>query len=122
VSTPRYIVQVAPDHADAALVALCNEANRLYYRTQQAGDFMDRDQETDDRVAVDVSTRRGLVEQITFTPATTPEGIRAKAEILATVVALQEPMVASIVSDILGRNIGDLTTRGRRQYDRRHAA
>jgi hypothetical protein len=121
-STPRYIVQVAPDHADAALVALCNEADRLHYRTERAGDPMTRDAAADERVRADVSTWHDLVEKITFTPAITPEGIRAKAEVLAPVVALNEPSVASIVSDILGRKVGDLTDRGRARYRRIHKA
>jgi hypothetical protein len=61
-----------------------------------------------------------LVERIIFTPASTPEGIRAKAEVLAPVAALDGQMVASLVSDIIGRKVGDLTAEGRRRYMRNH--
>ena len=61
-----------------------------------------------------------MVERIVVTPASTPEGIRAKAEVLAPVEALDVPMVASLVSDIIGQKVGDLTGEGRRRYMRNH--
>ena len=36
-------------------------------------------------------------------PARTPEGLRAKAIVLRRVVALEEPLVASLCRDLLGR-------------------
>jgi hypothetical protein len=53
-----------------------------------------------------------LNRQIAIRPAFTPEGLRAKFEVLACVVALEEPLVASLVSDILGRAVGGVTLRG----------
>ncbi len=55
---------------------------------------------------------------LTFTPATSPAGIHAKVEGRAPVVALAESLVASLVSDLLGRQVSALTTRGRRRWQR----
>jgi hypothetical protein len=119
-SKPRYWVDVPADHTDAKVIALCNEANalhrvvdRLTQKADAEGRFLPgRAPEIPPKVAA----WHDLVERITFTPAATPEGIRAKAEVLATVVALDAPEVASLVSDILGRKVGDLTKRGQRRY------
>ena len=46
-----------------------------------------------------------LCAEIAATPARTPEGMRAKARVLADVIALDEPMVASLCSDLLGRTV-----------------
>jgi hypothetical protein len=116
----RYWVTVPADHPDAAVIGWCNEANALHHTISKLTQKADAEGRFIPGRAPEIRPKcdawHDLVERITFTPAASPEGIRAKAEVLATVVALDEPEVASLVSDILGRKVGDLTTRGLRRY------
>jgi hypothetical protein len=117
-SATSYIVTVPADHPDAELVALCNEATTLYYGTNHivtvayaAGRLRDPEHRRD--VASRVAARDKIVQRIVFISATTLDGMRAKAEVIAPVQALTDPLVASLVSDLAGRKVGAIAGRGR---------
>jgi hypothetical protein len=126
-SAPSYIVTVPADHPDAELVALCNEATTLYYGTNHivtvayaAGRLRDPEHRRD--VASRVAARDKIVQRIVFISATTLDGVRAKAEILAPVQAMTDPLIASLVTDLVGRKVGATTGRGRAQHARSQRA
>ncbi len=114
---PRYYVEVAADHPDAVLIALCNTAVADHARgsLKMSRAMAMADRGGAEAVMAEVcgfpSSWHKLTRQIRRTPATTPEGIRAKAEVLAAVAALDSPDIASLVSDIIGRRVGDMTAR-----------
>jgi hypothetical protein len=121
VSAPSYIVTVPADHPDAELVALCNEATALYYGNNHrvtvahaTGKSGDPEHRRD--VAARVAARDEIVQRIVFLAAITPEGMRAKAEVIARVQALTDPLLASLVSDLVGRKVGAIAGRGRAQH------
>ncbi len=99
---------------DGELLALCDEAVALH----EAGDvaletLLDAVQDGtrpavakgDDWEAVyaESATWHDLCAQIADIPARTPEGLLGKAKVLRRVVALEEPLVASLCRDLLGR-------------------
>jgi hypothetical protein len=91
-------------HPDGELLRLCNEAcdiraGSIHIEHEARG--LPIPYET--LIWPRISRWHELCAEIANTPAHTPEGIRGKARVLADVVALEEPLVASLVSDILGR-------------------
>ena len=97
---------------DGELLALCDEAVALHQESVAATDAIDtanlpfssrEDRAAWEAVYVRSATWRELCEQIAALPARTPEGLVGKARVLRRVVALEEPMVASLCRDLLGR-------------------
>ena len=99
---------------DGELLALCHEAVALH----DAGDAMleallDAVQDGSrpgvaggndwDAMYAQSATWHELCAQIADIPARTPEGLVGKATVLRRVVALDEPLVASLCRDLLGR-------------------
>jgi hypothetical protein len=105
------VTGVAKAHEpDGELIRMCNEAvkdhaaslkierkivTRLKYGTPESAAAWK---------AICARTNRWfeLCDRIADTPARTPEGIRAKASVLVPVVAMEEPLVASLCRDLLG--------------------
>jgi hypothetical protein len=93
---------------DGELLALCNEACDIH-----AGSIRIEDEYESCGLRIPfesviwprTSRWHELCAAIADTPARTPEGMRAKARVLADVVALEEPMVASLCADLLGRTV-----------------
>ena len=97
---------------DGNLLALCNEAVALHEASTDATDAimatdppLARLQSTAAWKAVYArsATWHELCAEIADMPARTPEGLRAKAIVLRRVIALEEPLVASLCRDLLGR-------------------
>jgi hypothetical protein len=93
---------------DGALLTLCNEACDIH-----AGSARIEDDYESNGLPIPYETViwprtarwHDLCATIVDTPARTPEGMRAKARVLADVIALDEPMVASLCADLLGRPV-----------------
>ncbi len=97
---------------DGELLALCDEAVALHQESVAAADAIDaanlpfssrKGRAAWEAVYARSATWRELCEQIAALPARTPEGLVGKACVLRGVVALEEPMVASLCRDLLGR-------------------
>ncbi len=94
------------EELDGPLLALCNEACDIH-----AGSIRIEDEYESRGLSIPYETViwprtarwHDLCAEIVDTPARTPKGIRAKARVLADVIALDEPMVASLCADLLGR-------------------
>jgi hypothetical protein len=92
---------------DGELLALCNEACDIHAGSIRIEDeYEARGLRIPFETVIYPRTARwhDLCAEIAETPARTPEGIRAKARVLADVIALDEPMVASLCADLLGRS------------------
>ena len=97
---------------DGELLALCNEAVALHEGSVAATDTMEAAELMHsgpgsaaawDAVYASTATWHELCAEIADLPARTPEGLLGKAKVLRRVVALEEPLVASLCRDILGR-------------------
>lgn len=97
---------------DGDLLALCDEAVALHetgtaaWGTLDASELSGTDVEPEaawNMVYAHSATWHDLCEQIAALPARTPEGLVGKAKVLRRVVALEEPLVASLCRDLLGR-------------------
>ncbi len=97
---------------DGELLALCDEAVALHEGDVAIIDAMEaanlslcgpRGKTAWEAVYAHSDTWRDLCEQIAALPARTPEGLVAKAKVLRRVVALEEPLVASLCRDVLRR-------------------
>jgi hypothetical protein len=94
------------EEIDGGLLALCNEACDIHAGSIRIEDeYESRGLDIPYETIIWPRTARwhDLCAEIVETPARTPEGIRAKARVLADVIALDEPMVASLCADLLGR-------------------
>ena len=97
------------EELDGKLLALCNEACDIHAETNRVEDEHEAQglpvpYET--LIWPRVCRWHELCAEIAETPAHTPEGMRAKARVLADVIALDDPLVASLCSDLLGRAVG----------------
>lgn len=96
-----------PKDTDAGLIALCDEACEIH-----AGSVQIEHEHEAQGLPVPHETIiwprtakwHELCDTITDTPAETLEGMRAKARVLLDVIAMEEPMVASLCADLLGRD------------------
>ena len=97
---------------DGELLALCDQAVAIHEQDAVAFDAIeDAGLEMNspagkaawDAIYARSATWRDLCDRITDLPARTPEGMAGKAKVLRRVVALEEPLVASLCRDILGR-------------------
>ncbi len=97
---------------DGELLALCDEAVALHKRQETAFDAMEEaglllsnpaNRPAWDAIYADTDTWHDLCAEIADLPARTPEGLIGKAKVLRRVVALEEPLVASLCRDLLGR-------------------
>jgi hypothetical protein len=99
--------QAKAEELDGELIGLCREACDIH-----AGSVRIEDEREAEGLPIPYKTLiyprtdrwHELCAEIAETPALTPEGMRAKARVLADVVALDEPMVASLCNDLLGRD------------------
>jgi hypothetical protein len=98
------------EELDGELLALCREAVEIHAeadRMSLAMDLPGGDTNEAWEAAYAKSGRwRDICTEIADIPARTPEGLRGKAAVLADVVALDQPLVASLCSDLLGRKVG----------------
>ncbi len=98
------------EELDGELLALCREAVENHAESVRADDFLEQhggdEQAHQEAMYVRVNRWHEVCAQIAEIPARTPEGMRGKAAVLADVIALESPMVASLCSDLLGRHIG----------------
>ncbi len=97
---------------DGELLGLCDEAVALHAENVVATDSIDaaglRLSSEEGAAAWEAvyarsATWHELCAEIAALPARTPEGLRGKAIVLRRVVALEEPLVASLCRDLLGR-------------------
>ncbi len=97
---------------DGELLALCDEAVALHKENVAATDAIEAaglmHSGPGSAAAWAVvyhrsATWRDLCAEIADLPARTPEGLIGKAKVLRRVVALEEPLVASLCRDLLGR-------------------
>jgi hypothetical protein len=97
---------------DGELLSLCTEAVALHEQQMAANDAIQAfgllSSSPEGRAAWDAIYARtplwdDLCDQIADLPARTPEGLRGKAMVLRRSVALEEPLVASLCRDVLGR-------------------
>ncbi len=97
---------------DGQLLGLCDEAVALHAENVAATDAIDaaglRLSSEEGAAAWEAvyarsATWHDLCAEIAALPARTPEGLRGKAIVLRRVVALEEPLVASLCRDLLGR-------------------
>ena len=97
---------------DGELLALCDEAVALHEAGNAIYDRIERTGLTHaspegaaawNSIYNGSATWRDLCAEIADMPARTPEGLRAKAVVLRRIVALEEPLVASLCRDLLGR-------------------
>ena len=99
---------------DGELLALCDEAVALHAASDAALETLldavqdgtrpavARGDDWDDVYAQSAAWRE-VCARIADIPARTPEGLLGKATVLRRVVALEEPLVASLCRDLLGR-------------------
>ena len=104
--------QAKASELDGELLALCDEAVALHQGSVAATDAIDapglmqgspKDEAAWEAAYARSATWRDLCEEIAALPARTPEGLVGKARVLRRVVALEEPLVASLCRDLLGR-------------------
>lgn len=97
---------------DGELLALCDEAVMLHEGSVAMTDAIEAADPAlygpGSKVAWEAvyarsDAWRDLCAQIAVLPARTPEGLIGKARVLRRVVALEEPLVASLCRDVLGR-------------------
>ncbi len=99
---------------DGELLSLCDEAVALHASSDVATDrLLDAIQDGTrpavargndwDAVYAQTAAWHALCARIADIPARTPEGLIGKAKLLRRVVALEEPLVASLCRDLLGR-------------------
>ena len=101
--------QAKADELDGELLALCNEACDIHANSVRIEDDYEAQGLPIPYEALiwpETARWHALCAEIAETPARTPEGMRAKARVLADVTALEEPLVASLCSDLLGRAVG----------------
>ena len=113
---------------DGELLSLCDEAVALHAENVAATDAIDAaglPYSSPQNVAVWTAvyarsaTWHELCAEIAALPARTPEGLGGKAIVLRRVVALEEPLVASLCRDLLGRRGHDRPSRLPRLHGRR---